>query len=124
MAPRERILVVDDDANIRSTIALVLDEEGYEVVQAKDGREALTIVGPAEPAEPAAIILDLNMPVMDGATFYREMRARGMQIPVLILSAVNAVRVGNELGANAALNKPFDIDVLVSTLSRIVQPAR
>ena len=119
MAHRERIMIVDDDPSIRSTIALVLDDEGYDVIEARDGREALALLAPSEPG---AIILDLNMPVMDGSTFYRELRARGLQTPVVILSAVNAVRVGQELGANAALNKPFDIDVLVSTVSRIVEP--
>ena len=112
-------MIVDDDPSIRSTIALVLDEEGYDVIEARNGSEALSLL---TPAEPGAIILDLNMPLMDGSTFYGELRARGLQTPVVILSAVNAVRVGRELGANAALNKPFDIHVLVSTVSRIVQP--
>ena len=113
MLPREQIMVVDDDAGIRAALADVLDEEGYDVVQAADGREALDLLIDEAPDATQAIILDLNMPVMDGATFYREIRSRGMAVPVVILSAIDAVRIGRELGASAALNKPFDIDRLL-----------
>lgn len=121
MRPREQILVVDDDAAIRATIAEVLDEEGYEVHEAADGHQALALL---HEIAPRAVILDLNMPVMDGSTCYRELRARGCGMPVVIVSAVNAVRTARELGATAGLNKPFDIDYLVSTVTSAVRSVR
>ena len=124
MDPRGQILIVDDDASIRATLAEVLDEEGYDVLQAADGREALDLLEERPRRLPSAVILDLNMPVMDGCTCYREMRARGLGVPVVILSAVNAVRVAQDLGATAAMNKPFDIDRLVETVEAIVSDAR
>lgn len=121
MSPREQIMVVDDDAAIRATLADVLDEEGYDVVQARDGSQALGLLATASPR---AIILDLNMPVMDGPTFFRAIRARGILVPVIILSALNAVRAARELGATAALTKPFDIDGLLATLDAVLLAAR
>lgn len=120
MQSREQIMVVDDDAAIRATLAEVLDEEGYDVLQAQDGSQALGLLAMATPS---AIILDLNMPVMDGPTFYRAMRARGILAPVIIMSAINAVRAARELGATAAVNKPFDIDGLLATLGTVLHPA-
>lgn len=121
MSSREQIMVVDDDAGIRATLAEVLDDEGYDVVQAQDGSQALGLLATAAPS---AIILDLNMPVMDGPTFYRAIRAQGILVPVIILSALNAVRVARELGATAAVTKPYDIDGLLATLSTVLLAAR
>lgn len=119
--PRPQVLVVDDDPSIRRTVAAVLDDEGYEVLEAVNGRDALDVT---LEAAPCAIILDLNMPVMDGPTFLRAMRQRGLGVPVMILSAVNAVRAAAELGANAGMNKPFDIDALVETVAALVRADR
>jgi CheY-like chemotaxis protein len=120
MRPREQILVVDDDPSIRSILATVLDEEGYDVHQAVNGADALLEL---VSLVPCVIILDLNMPVMDGPTFYRQMRAGGRSTPVVIVSAMGAVRIAHELGATAGLNKPFDIDHLVSTVAEAAHPA-
>lgn len=121
METRPQILVVDDDPSIRHTVAEVLDDEGYEVLEAGNGREALDL---ALTVVPRAIILDLNMPVMDGPSFLRAIRARGLGVPVMILSAVNAVRAAQKLGANAGMNKPFDIDALVDTVGALVRAER
>lgn len=64
------------------------------------------------------------MPVMDGPTCLREMRARGCGIAVVIVSAVNAVRTAHELGAAAGLNKPFDLRYLVSTVTTAARMPR
>ncbi|MGE3855603.1 MAG: response regulator transcription factor [Dehalococcoidia bacterium] len=118
MRPRDHLLVVDDDPSIRCTLADLFMEEGYEVLQARNGAEALAV---ALHTSPCAIILDLNMPVMDGAEFYRELRARGIGAPVVIVSAVNAIRAARELGAAAGLNKPFDLDEVVETVDALVR---
>lgn len=118
MRARDQILVVDDDPSIRAMLVDLLLEEGYEVMEARNGAEALALV---LRITPCAIILDLNMPVMDGPEFYREIRARGVASPVLIVSAINAVRAARELGAAAGLNKPFDLDDVVETVDALVR---
>src|SRR5947209_17719736 len=82
------LLVVDDDVDIVQTLGLCLRAEGYRVLLARNGREALEQL---QPERPAAVLLDLMMPVMDGWQFAAELRARAMRLPLLILSADNAV---------------------------------
>ena len=89
MAPhraRERlVLVVDDDPDILQTLALCLTSEGYSVLMASNGQEALDLV---RQQKPACILLDLMMPVMDGWQFVHELDQRGLRkAPLLILSA-------------------------------------
>jgi CheY-like chemotaxis protein len=121
MAAPARILVVDDDADIRGAISELLAEEGYEVVCAGNGEEALAQL--AAPLAPSAILLDLTMPVMDGWTFRRRQRMdpRLAAIPTVVISATlpDDARAGGVLGAAAVLPKPFDAERLVETLQRI-----
>lgn len=105
-----RVLVVDDDVRIRGFLAQLLQEAGLAVEGAANGEEALLAVA-ATP--PDLMILDLQMPVMDGREFMRHIRASGNLTPVLLLSAYGAQRARQELGANDALSKPFDIDELL-----------
>jgi DNA-binding response OmpR family regulator len=70
------------------------------------------------------IILDLQMPRMDGRAFYREMRARGCEAQVVILSAYGADSAQRELGAVAAIAKPFDPEVLTDTVRIVAERAR
>jgi DNA-binding response OmpR family regulator len=110
-------MVVDDDASLRRMMALTLREGGFDVVSAGDGNAALDHV---YDDAPDAIVLDLEMPVMDGRTFYRRLRASGIQVPVVIVSAHNARAAQRELGANASLSKPFDPDELVSEVRSLL----
>ena len=119
MPDRKSVLVVDDDTAIRTLIADALEIEGYAVVTARNGVEALTKLSSTQPD---AIVLDLMMPVMDGRGFlaaYRE-DARHAQIPVLVLSAShNLGEIAPELGVRACLAKPFDLDVLLAAVERL-----
>src|SRR5438105_5744597 len=84
------ILVVDDDPDILQTLALCLSTEGYRVLSAANGQEALEVLSRERPA---AILLDLMMPVMDGWQFVAELEKRGQRnAPLLILSADRAVQ--------------------------------
>ena len=74
----------------------------------------------ASTVSPDLVILDLQMPVMDGRTFYREFRQKGFRSPVVILSAYNAEGARQELGAEAALNKPFDPDRIGEVVRSLV----
>ncbi len=112
-----RILVVDDDVNLTRLLRAILRTSGFEVVTCGDSTEGLTI---AESQDFNLIILDLRMPVMDGRTFYKELRERGVKTPVVIASAYGARAAQAELGAQAAIEKPFDPDRLIDTVNRIL----
>ena len=74
------ILVVDDEAPIRTTIADILRDEGYTIKTASDGQEALQIV---ERIRPALVLLDMRMPVLDGWGFAHAVRERGLDVPIV-----------------------------------------
>src|SRR2546429_8406175 len=79
----KRVLVVDDDPDIRELLFTALEDEGFEVVPAGNGQEALAII---ETFRPDVIVLDLMMPVMDGWQFAAELPARDEDIPTILLS--------------------------------------
>lgn len=118
MTSQKPILVVDDDADIRETVADVLDHLGYSVITAENGRVALDLLRAGPP--PALILLDLMMPDMDGWEFLSELRASPPfeSVPVVILSAMDRARGPAEAGY---LRKPFDLDDLLAVVERYAQ---
>lgn len=114
------VLVVDDDQDLRSLVALVLEEEGYEVETAADGKQGLDAV---KRAMPDLILLDMKMPVMDGWEFAREFRARfNGQAPIVVLTAAaDAKKRAEETGAVDWIGKPFDLDTLVNVVGRDIR---
>ncbi len=115
------ILVVDDDPSIRGTITDILELEGYPVATATNGAEALTAV---EQLQPALVLLDMRMPVMDGWGFAGEMRRRGLHPPVLVMTAAqNARRWAEEIGADGYLSKPFELLDLIDAVARLAGEA-
>ncbi|HJV54645.1 MAG TPA: sigma-54 dependent transcriptional regulator [Methylomirabilota bacterium] len=119
-----KILVVDDEAEIRSLLAAVLQSKGYEVVTAEDGAAALEAV-PRE--RPAVILMDLSMPRMNGMDALPEIKRLDPELPVIICTAhadlATAVRA-MKLGAYDYLTKPFDVELLILTLERAVERHR
>ncbi|WP_432824551.1 response regulator transcription factor [Dactylosporangium sp. CA-092794] len=116
-----RILVVDDDAAVRDSLARTLRFEGYQVQTAADGRQALGVI---EDGEPDAVILDVSMPVLDGLEACRELRAEGRLVPVLMLTARDSVgdRVaGLDAGADDYLVKPFALQELMARLRALLR---
>jgi CheY-like chemotaxis protein len=115
----EYILLVDDDEDLREVLAEILRENGYRIVTAANGKEALEHLH----ANPRArvILLDLMMPVMNGCEF-RAAQIRDpelAEIPVVVLSADDQVRRKAErLGADAFLRKPMNVDTLLDTVDR------
>lgn len=111
------ILVVDDDLQIRQTIRWTLEEEGFVVETAADGQEALER---ATSARPALVVLDMRLPLVDGAAFADGLRRAFTAPPPIVLitaddrPAEKALRVG----AFAHLGKPFDLEDLVATVRR------
>ena len=116
------ILVVDDDAAIRRVVAAVLADEGYTVAEAPDGGAALAR---ARAAPPRLILLDMRMPGMDGWEFARRYRRRpGPHAPIIcVTAAVDAAARGAQIGAVAALGKPFDLDALLALVGRHARAA-
>src|SRR5438270_5238462 len=115
--PERPILVVDDDPTILATVAEVLDMEGFAVVTAANGAEALAAV---DQRQPSLVLLDMRMPVLDGWGFMRAVRERGLTLTVVVMTAAaDARRWGREIGAQAVLAKPFDIDELVRAVQRL-----
>lgn len=116
-APRRPVLVVEDDDDARASIAEILEGEGYEVAVAANGREALDELVHLPP--PCLILLDLRMPVMDGAEFLRHLRAdwpRLNAVPVLVLTAVASEAPPDTRGL---LRKPIIPDELVAAVDRL-----
>jgi len=114
--PERPILVVDDDPTILATVSEVLDMEGYDVVTATNGAEALVAI---DQSVPSLVLLDMRMPVLDGWGFMRAVRARGLTLTVVVMTAAaDARRWGREIGAEGVLAKPFDIDELVRAVQQ------
>jgi CheY-like chemotaxis protein len=114
------VLVVDDDRGVRELLTRSLSFEGFDVMEAANGQDALTQLRTGR--RPGAIVLDLRMPVMDGWAFRVAQRAdpRIARIPVVILSGADAHRF-QEIEAVAALEKPVSLSQLADCLHRIVE---
>ena len=114
--PPQRVLVVEDVADLRDFYAILLRDEGYEVACACDGSDALRQLS----WRPDVILLDLMMPVMDGYEFYAQMRKLpGEHPPVIVVSAVTPLRSALP-GIHATLPKPFDFTQLLHRVQSAV----
>jgi len=120
---RDRVLVVDDDADVRTALTRGLRRLGYDVVLAEDGDQALEKVAHSFPK---VIITDLRMPGMDGHTLLRRLVSQRVQAPVIVISGhgtkedvVDALRAG----AVDFLEKPFSQAALASAVARAVEVA-
>ena len=120
---RLRVLVAEDHDDTREALRLLLEMQGYEVVAARDGKEALAL---AFETPPDVVITDYDMPRMDGASLARELRSqpsRFDQLPILVLTALNQTMVEHAMvaGADAYIPKPVDFMTLQATLSNYVR---
>ena len=113
-----RILVVDDEATARGGLEKLLEQEGFTVVTAADGQQALAA---AAESAPDVVVTDLKMPIMDGMTLLAKLREQDKDLPVIVAtafgevsSAVDAMRAG----ASDFLTKPIDFDVLSIAIER------
>lgn len=109
------VLVVDDDADVRDAEKQALAEEGFRVVEARDGEEAMRVV---QNDPPAVVVLDVQMPGVDGPAFARSLRAALRRVPLVILTAGDPRREADRCNAEAYLAKPFDPRELVRLVRR------
>ncbi|HET7769239.1 MAG TPA: response regulator, partial [Chloroflexota bacterium] len=108
---------VDDDPNILDVVSELLDMEGYRVTTAANGAEALRVV---EQQLPSLVLLDMRMPVLDGWGFAKELRARGVTLPILVMTAAQNARVwAEEIGAQGYVAKPFEVPALLDAVEKL-----
>jgi CheY-like chemotaxis protein len=111
------VLVVDDEPDIRATVAAMLEIEGYRVSEATNGADALRTI---ETDPPDLILLDMRMPVLDGWGFAGELRRRGHATPIVVMTAArDAARWAQEIAAAGYLAKPFGYDDLIGAVERV-----
>jgi two-component system response regulator MprA len=116
-----RILVVDDDRAVRESLRRSLTFNGYDVELAADGEEAL---GQVAATRPDALVLDVMMPRMGGLEACRQLRAGGDDVPILVLTARDAVEdrvAGLDAGADDYLPKPFALEELLARLRALLR---
>jgi CheY-like chemotaxis protein len=117
-----KILVIDDDPKDRDLVGAVLEERGYEVVLAEDGRTGLMS---CHRHHPDAVVLDLRMPGIDGRSVLQQLRTLHPSLPVVVFSGERTEEVEEEVldrGATAFLQKVFSLDKLGLALEELLPP--
>lgn len=117
------ILVVDDDASHRALICDLLQEMGYETVEATNGREALDRL---EEDLPSAVLLDLRMPVMSGWGLLEVLKKmpRAKDLPIIVISAYGYEWEAELVGASGYVSKPVDLEKVRQTVEKLIGPPR
>lgn len=122
--PDARILIVDDEASMRELLERLLTKEGYDVLPAADGEEALEL---AIDTRPDIVLTDLKMPRMGGMELLQGLAEEGIDAAVIIMTAYGTLRGAVEamkLGAEAYIHKPFEIDEILLTVERVLANRR
>lgn len=120
--PKIKILVADDEERIRALVSDFLKEEGYQVIEAEDGKKALDIFHKDKGI--SLVILDIMMPVFDGWTVCREIRQNNKQIPIVMLTARSEEAdelYGFDLGVDEYISKPFSPLILVARIQALLR---
>ena len=121
MAEARSILVVDDDADVRSLLTDLCADEGYQVSTAKTGQEALASV---ESKRPDLVMMDVQLPDQDGLAVLKQLRQKHPELEVIVMTAFGGSSVAikaMEQGAYDYVTKPFEIDDLLATLRRVFE---
>jgi len=121
--PTRKILIIDDDVTALDIVDLLFEDKGYEVVRRTDGLSALECV---EEVAPDVVLIDLMMPRMNGQDCIREIRAKGIAIPIIAFTALDDPEVHQEAldaGGDLVLTKPCKPAVLFNHVETLVSKA-
>ena len=121
---KDLVLIVDDDHAVRTMLCKIMDSNGFNVVQAESGPEALKAVSENSFA---LILLDLNMHGMDGFEVINEIRSRGMNVPIMVVSGRKAdydTLYGLDIGADEYITKPFNPVTLGAKAKALIRRSR
>ena len=111
-----RVLVVDDDSSILDTVTSILTSEGFQVMAANGGQQALGLL---KSWHPTLVLLDMRMPIMDGWAVAAAMRDSGSKVPIVVMTAAeSAKKWADEIGAAGHLAKPFLLDELIDCVEQ------
>ena len=111
-----RVLVVDDDSSILDTVTSILSSEGFQVMAANGGQQALGLL---QSWHPTLVLLDMRMPIMDGWAVAAAMKDVGSKVPIVVMTAAeSAKKWADEIGAAGHLAKPFLLDELISCVEQ------
>lgn len=111
-----KILIADDDDDNRILLSFLIQSEGWEVIEAQDGQEALE---KAIKEQPNILLLDNRMPKLTGTKVYETLCEQGMKIPVILLTAYADIQdLADSLGICCYLNKPYDISRLMAMIDK------
>lgn len=114
---RGPILVVEDNQALLDAVCEALQDDSYPVVSAGDGATALQMIADHHPS---LILLDMRLPVMNGWDVARELKARGITVPIIIMTAAqDAAAWAAEVGATGYLAKPFELDALLDMVEQV-----
>ena len=119
-----KILVVEDDPNLRQLMSVFLRRNGFDVMRAQDGEEALSVM---ESAMPDLIICDIMMPRMDGFALTRDLRQAYPELPILMVTAKEAIddkRKAYSLGTDDYMVKPIELDELLLRVNALLRRSR
>ena len=118
------ILVVEDEPSLASLLKMVLEEEGYQVITAGNGRDALTRLSTMPQLKPDLIISDIMMPFMDGRELYHIIKAdpKYQKIPFILASAIIDFVDKSQFKDAILLTKPFDINEVIDTVAKLIPP--
>lgn len=113
------ILVVEDERGVAETLRAILEDEGYTVTLATNGRDALAALAQQRPD---LVVSDLMMPIMNGQTLYRAMQADPQlrTVPFLVVSALDGALIQRQLPGVPSLPKPFRVDQILAAVARLV----
>lgn len=118
----KKILIVEDEPNVRNFVKVYLEFEGYQVVEAKNGKEGLDQV---KAEQPDLVVTDIMMPEMDGVTFYKTLRQdeKTKNLPVIVLTVKDEfedIKYAYLIGVDEYVTKPFDPQQLVRKIKEIL----
>lgn len=120
-----RVLVVDDEPDVRKSVRLILTKAGYDVIEAEDGEKGIAAVKSGDnPLLLNAIVCDLQMPKVDGMEAISYFRAQFPSVPVIVLSGAGSIEKANALfkqGVVEFLSKPIEPQLLTAAVSKAVQ---